>query len=73
MKDFESITEKELLYAAYYHLLDILLREEKTNERHKINFGDDNIVSKRRIEKLTKQTDEIHARIIEIETEKGAI
>ena len=67
MKDFESITEKQLLYAAYYNLLDILLKEEDRNERYKMIYGNDNKITARRIDRLTRQTDEMHARILEIE------
>ena len=66
MKDFESITEKQLLYAAYHNLLDILLKEDR-NERYKMIYGNDNKITARRIDRLTRQTDEIHARILEIE------
>ena len=67
MKDFESITEKELLYAAYHNLLDKWYKEVERNNKHKELYDRNSEICIHHIEKLDTQLEEIHARLLEIE------
>jgi hypothetical protein len=62
MKNFNSITEKDILYYAYHGIMEKLDKEQKHLEAHSTSQ-----IAPARIEKYNKQLAEIHARIIEIE------
>lgn len=67
MKNFESITEKELLYTAYHNLLDRLYEEDERNNKHKELYGRNSVICVDRILKLDMQLKEIQDRLLEIE------
>ncbi len=56
---FESITDKELIAAAYSWIRDALHREITANENFKRENGRDNIIAKANIETYTKQLTEL--------------
>lgn len=67
MTTFKHITEKEILYAAYYNLLERYSAEEKINQATRAERGRDNRISVHRMKQLDLQLDEIHNRILELE------
>lgn len=67
MKDLKTITEKDLLYAAYYHLSEIWHREEELNDGYRKLHNEDSEIFQQRTAKLKKQLEEINDRILEIE------
>lgn len=56
---FETITEDEILKAAYTALRDAWQRETEANEKFKKENGRDNIIATARIEQLQKQLTEL--------------
>lgn len=56
---FETITEEEILKAAYTALRDAWQRETVANEKFKKENGRDNIIAMARIEQLQKQLAEL--------------
>lgn len=67
MKQFESLTEKEILTAAYDSILARWAHQIETNENFKAANGRECHISKHWIEKYSKQLDELHAAILELE------
>lgn len=67
MKEFETITEYQLLRLAYGSLLERITREEEINERTKKDLGRDNRICQHRLKTYNEQFEEIRARILEIE------
>lgn len=62
MKEFTTITEKELLQAAWYNLIARWSKEDDILEK-----DPDNSIAKSRSKKLEAQCDELRTRILEIE------
>lgn len=56
---FETITEDEILKAAYTALRDAWQRETEANEKFKKENGRDNIIALARIEQYQKQLTEL--------------
>lgn len=67
MKELKTITECQLLYFAYYSLLERISHEEEINERTKKEYGRDNRISQNRLKKYNEQFAEVSERILEIE------
>ncbi len=56
---FETITEEEILKAAYTAIRDAWHRETEANEKFKKENGRDNIIALARIEQYQKQLTEL--------------
>lgn len=67
MKDFNTITEYQILYLVYHSLLERISHEEEINERTKKEIGRDNRICQSRLKMYNEQLEEIRERIIEIE------
>ena len=67
MKEFNTITEYQILYLVYNSLFERIAHEEEINERTKREFGRDNRRCKRRLKMYNEQLEEIRERMIEIE------
>ena len=68
MKEFKTISELEILYNAWLHLLSKWTKEsERKREKESANPNTD--ISKARCERLMSQIDEVHERILELERE----
>ncbi len=67
MKEFNTITEYQILYLVYNSLLERIAHEEEINERTKREIGRDNRICKSRLKMYNEQLEEIRERIIEIE------
>lgn len=71
MENFTCITEKEILNAAYHHILDRWVKRIENNERYQKEHGCSNKIDKHWIDTYGKQLDELHAAIIRLE-QQGA-
>ena len=67
MKEFNTITEHQILYLVYHSLLERISNEEEINKRTKKEIGRDNIICQSRLKVYNEQLEEIRERIIEIE------
>jgi hypothetical protein len=67
MKELKTITECQLLYFAYYSLLERISHEEEINERTKKECGRDNCICQSRLKMYNEQLEEVRERILEIE------
>lgn len=67
MKNFETITEYEILNLAWIELLKSYIKEEERNDQFKKEYGRPNQICEYRLKKLDEQINEIHSKIIEIE------
>ena len=67
MKELNTITEKELLYYAYYGLLEKLTLEENRNKTFREEYGRDDEIICSRIQRHSAQYLEVLKRIAEIE------
>lgn len=67
MKNFETITEYEILSMAWIELINRYTKEEEKNDQFKKEHGRPNQICEYRLKKLNEQIDEIHSRIIEIQ------
>lgn len=65
MKDFETITEYEALYMMWRDLLIRMIKEQNL-----IEINPNAQIARIRLEKIEKQIEEVHKRIIEIEQNK---
>ena len=66
MKTFKTLTELEILYAAYHQILGILATESERNDRLK-HDGVPNKITQHRVNKLQAQLDELNEAIIRME------
>lgn len=71
MKEFETITEYQLLYIACHELLRRIDDEEKKNKRFFAENGRQNRICLNRVKMYTEQFNEIRERIMEIEHENN--
>lgn len=71
MKNFKTLTELEILYAAYHQILEIWTAESETNERMK-QKGIPNKITQYRINKHRAQLDELKEAIVRIEQSEKA-
>lgn len=67
MKEFETITEYQLLKLAYIALLEKIAREKEENEITKKELGRYDFVCQARLKMYNKQFGELLDRIIELE------
>ena len=67
MKDFNTITEYQILSLVYRSLLERISHTEEINERTKQESGKDNRICQIRLKVYNEQLEEIRERIIEIE------
>lgn len=67
MKDFETITEYEILEMAWVELITRFAKVEERNEQFKKEYGRPNQIYEYRLKKLNEQAEEIHRRMIEIQ------
>lgn len=66
MKAFTTITDKEILYAAYYHTLDLYLKKQDLHDKcHERNAP--HHITEYWMNKYHAQLDELHQAILEIE------
>lgn len=72
MKKFESISEKEILDAAYITILDRWLRRIDKNREYREKHGKESKIGTYWIEKYRAQLDELHDAICEIEQQQDA-
>mgnify|MGYP004541323955 CR=1 FL=1 len=71
MKDFETITEYEILIMAWEELMNRYVKKEEKNNQFKIEYGRTNEIYEYQLKKLNEKIKEIEKRIIEIETEQN--
>lgn len=72
MKKFESISEKEILDAAYITILDRWLRRIDKSREYREEHGKESKIDTYWIEKYRAQLDELHDAIREIEQQQDA-
>ena len=71
MKNFRTLTDLQILYAAYNQILGIWLTESERNERMK-HDGIPNKITQNRVNKLQAQLDELNDEIIRMEQSEKA-
>ena len=71
MTNFTTLTELEILYAAYHQILEKLVAESERNDRLK-HDGIPNKITQHRVDKLQAQLDELNEAIIRMEQSKNA-
>ena len=71
MTKFTTITELQILYAAYHQILGIFSTESERNERLK-HDGIPNKITQYRVNKLQAQLDELHEEIVRLEQNENA-
>ena len=69
MKDFETMTEYQLLHLARQALYERIAHEEEINEITRKKYGRDNRICQSRLKMYNEQLEEVRERIIEIEKE----
>lgn len=67
MKDFETITEYEILRMAWIELLNRIIKEEEIKEQYMHDYGRTPNITDKRLKKLNEQSEEIRKRMIEIQ------
>lgn len=72
MTKFTTITELQILKAAYYNILNDLTSEIERNEECLKERGRDSVISKHWIDTYTKQLDELHEAILKLEQRENA-
>ena len=70
MKEFETVTEYEIIRYALYALIDRIHSEEEKHEKHKKEYGHPSEVYESMIEEHRKQFNELYRRFVEIEKNK---
>lgn len=70
MKDFETVTEYEILNMVWAEILCKIIKEEEMNKEFKKKYNKPNEISEYRLKKLNKQAEEIKKRLIEFEQNK---
>ena len=71
MKTFKTLTELEILYAAYHQILGIWVTESERNERLK-HDGIPNKITQYRVNQLQAQIDELNEAIVKLEQNEKA-
>lgn len=71
MTNFTTITELQILYAAYRHILEKWIAESDRNERMN-REGIPNNITQYRINKLQSQLVELHKAIVRLEQNENA-
>ena len=71
MTNFATLTELQVLKAAYNHILERWLAESERNDSLKLN-GTPNRITQSRVKKLRAQMDELHEAILRLENEQNA-
>ena len=71
MKTFKTLTELEILYAAYHQILEKWVAESERNDRLK-HDGIPNKINQYRVDKLQAQLDELNEAIIRLEQNENA-
>ena len=66
MTNFTTITELQILYAAYHQILEKWIAESDRNDRLK-HDGTPNKITQYRVDKLQAQLDELHEAIVKLE------
>lgn len=72
MKEFSTITEKEILELAYRALLDKVVKEYGIADEYKVKHGREDKLAITRAQKYEKQADEILDRLFELELAEQA-
>lgn len=67
MKEFNTITEKEILELAYRGLIDKVVKEYGIADEYKVKQGREDKLAITRAQKYEKQADEILDRLFEFE------
>lgn len=67
MKDFETITEYEVLKMMYRDLLERIIKDENIIAQYRIDYQKNPHITTKRLKKLNEQLEEVRERIIEIE------
>ena len=71
MTNFTTLTELQVLKAAYGNIVERWLTESERNDRLKLN-GTPNRITQSRVDKLRAQIDELHEAILRLENEQNA-
>ena len=71
MTNFTTITELQILYAAYHQILEKWVAESERNDRLK-HDGIPNKITQYRVNKLQAQLDELHEEIVRLEQNENA-
>ena len=71
MTSFTTITEFQILYAAYHQILEKWVAESERNDRLK-HDGIPNKITQYRVNKLQAQLDELHEEIVRLEQNENA-
>ena len=71
MTNFTTLTELQILYAAYHQILGIWATESERNERLK-HDGIPNKITQYRVNKLQAQIDELNEAIVRLEQNENA-
>ena len=71
MTKFTTITELQILYAAYHQILEKWVAESERNDRLK-HDGIPNKITQYRVNKLQAQLDELHEEIVRLEQNEKA-
>lgn len=70
MKEFETMSEYQILNIVYVYLLERISIEEDRNEIFKKQFGRDNEICQNRLIKFNKQIAELEPRLLELERKR---
>lgn len=71
MKDFETISEYQILNIVYVFLLERVSIEEDRNEIFKKQFCRDNEICQNRLIQFNKQIAELESRILKLERKRN--
>jgi hypothetical protein len=71
MTNFTTLTELQILNAAYTNILERWVTESERNDRLKLN-GKPNRITQSRVDKLRAQIDELHEAILKLEQSENA-
>lgn len=63
----KTISNKEIYYAAMYHIMGLIDHEMEINERTRREHGRDNAICQSRIKKYQAQVRELHDEILKAE------
>lgn len=71
MKNITTLTELQILNAAYTNILERWVTESDRNDRLRLN-GTPNRITQARVDKLWAQVTELHEEILRLENEQNA-
>ena len=66
MRKFETISEREILSHAYFHIMDKWLERIEANDEFKKEHGRESRINRYWIDKYNEQMNELHEAILEI-------